>query len=207
MPQLRPCEYLVHTEPGHCRDICTALQAALHVRIRGSAFGDHRSKVWPRPVPEFLVLTRCAACYDQKGHSMPRHRADSESSSEVSDQEGDWDSDTSSSCSSEAATRPGGAEREDTALGSTPASGSTATDQGGLGETRAAGGEAEARGEMREGAGDRDIKDTKPPLLKTPSRGLLCRPPSVVSTLHLQALPSNHRDVTVYTQVGNSCPE
>ncbi|KAG7262552.1 hypothetical protein CRUP_021752, partial [Coryphaenoides rupestris] len=62
----------------------------------------------PRPGPELLILTRCAACYDQKGRSMPRHREDSESSSEVSEHELDWDSDTSSSssCSSEAAAIP-----------------------------------------------------------------------------------------------------
>lgn len=173
----------------------------------------------PRPVPEFLVLTRCAACYDQKGHSMPRRRADSETSSEGSAQELDWDSDTSSSCSSEEATGSE-ADQEDVPGSPAPGSGgpteadcesaSETMDRAGQEETRAVGREAQGRQEETKGeARNRDVGDMKTTLLlsKIPSSGHLRRPPSVISTLHLQALPSHHDGVMVYTQAEFSCPE
>lgn len=137
---------------------------------------------------------------------MPRHREDCESSSEGSEHELDWDSDTSatSSCSSEAASIP---EVEQDTHGS-PISGtvcepgSKTADQVGLEETRAA--EQEKTKEEME---NRDLESMKSFFMSSPSPVLLRRPPSVVSTLHLQALPSNHGDVIVYTQVGYSCPE
>ncbi|CAL8254353.1 unnamed protein product [Lota lota] len=186
-------------------------RAQAHVIIND---GVSLSKTEPRPVAEFLDLTRCAACYCQKGRSMPHHRTDSESSSDVSDRE--VDSDSSSSSSSEAASRAG-EDQGDTA--GSPASGSRAPEalrehasetieQGGLEETSAAGWEAQERQEeTKEEVQNRDIEDMKTVLLSSPSRGLFRRPPSVVSTLQLQALPSNHGDVTVYTQAGYSCPE
>ncbi|CAL8369649.1 unnamed protein product [Gadus morhua 'NCC'] len=136
------------------------------------------------PAPEVLELTRCAACYDQKKRSMPRHHGDSESSSEASDHEEDWDSESSSSSSSEAASRPG-ADQED-APGS-PGSGPGAPEA------------LEVQ--------DRDVEDMRTVLLSAPSRSRFRRPLTVVSTLQLQVLPSNQGDVTVYTQAGYSGPE
>jgi len=138
---------------------------------------------------------------------MPRHREDSESSSEVSEHELDSDSDTSSSssCSSEAAALPG-VDQEDTH--GSPMSGtacehaSKTADQGDLQETRAA-----EQEKTKEEVENRDVESMKRVFMSSPSPVLLRRPPSVVSTLHLQALPSNHSDVISYTQVGYSCPE
>ena len=104
---------------------------------------------------------------------MPRHRGDSQSSSEASDHEEEWDSESSSSSEGGGASSP-------------------------RAEQEALGGGASHLGAEQEALGGGAVEDVRTSLLSASSRSF-GPTPSVVSTLQLQ-VSSNHGDVTVYTQ-------
>ncbi|XP_049927534.1 uncharacterized protein LOC126406962 [Epinephelus moara] len=150
-----------------------------------------------RPGPEFLSLTRCAACYNEKASSMLRWGDEGESSTSAEDSgpEVDWESSSSSSSSSsEGCSEPALSET----LGNpSPVSGDAAeAERGGK----------DGDGEVTESQEDKNKKMTqRARLVKSSSLpqspvphltplSLLPRPHTVVSTLQLQVLSQKHDD-------------
>ncbi|XP_022603904.1 uncharacterized protein LOC111223886 [Seriola dumerili] len=155
-----------------------------------------------RSGPEFLGLSRCAGCYNQKASSMPRWGGDGESSSSAEDSgpevdcESESESTSSSSCSG-----PVEAETPETERSSPVCGGE---DGAGREET----GETSSQRQQDENKKRRMIQ--RAPLVKsfslpssfTPNLtplSFLPRPPGVVSTLHLEVLPEKHSDNTFVT--------
>ncbi|XP_023249262.1 uncharacterized protein LOC111644583 [Seriola lalandi dorsalis] len=172
--------------------------------LRGSMSVSEDSPKQPksRSGPEFLGLSRCAGCYNQKASSMPRRGGDGESSSSAEDSgpevdcESESESSSSSSCSG-----PVVAETPETERSSPECGGE---DGAGREET----GETTSQRQQDDNKKRRMIQSA--PLVQSfslPSSlppnltplSFLPRPPGVVSTLHLEVLPENHSDNTFVT--------
>ncbi|XP_039995340.1 PH domain-containing protein DDB_G0275795-like [Xiphias gladius] len=153
-----------------------------------------------RSGPEFLGLSRCAACYNQKASAMPRRGGDWESSSSGEDScpevdsESEAESSSDSSCSGHVAAET--PERRSPVCGDAAEPESRGEDGDGQGET----GEASERLQDKNGTQGAIrraplVRSFSPPPSLTPHLtplSLLPCPAKVVSTLHLQVLPEEH---------------
>ncbi|KAG7228402.1 hypothetical protein INR49_007574, partial [Caranx melampygus] len=159
-----------------------------------------------RPGPEFLGLSRCAGCYNQKASSMPRLGGDGDSSSSAEDSGPEPESESeseSTSSSSSSCSRPVVAETPEIpapAPGgrSSPAEGDRAEE------------EEEVEVEEDKNEKSRRVMIRRAPLVKSfslPSSltlhltplSLLPRPPQIISTLHLEVLPGKCSHDTSFT--------
>ncbi|KAM9345024.1 uncharacterized protein ABDE67_013919 isoform 2-T2 [Symphorus nematophorus] len=161
-----------------------------------------------RPAPEFLGLTRCAACYNQQAIARRGGDGESSSSAEDSGPEGDCESEAESSSSSSSGRAASEIFEEPEIERPPPVSGDAAEPESG-GED--GDGREETSEERRESEeSQKDTSRTKAvtrraPLVKSFSLpayftprltpvSLLPRPHTVTSTLHLQVLSQEHED-------------
>ncbi|XP_070697621.1 bromodomain-containing protein 4-like [Pempheris klunzingeri] len=154
--------------------------------------------------PEFLSLSRCAACFNLKANSMPRWGGDGESSSSAEDSGPEVDLESEAESSSSSSSCSGGplSDREMQGAEKPPESG------GQDGDGR------EETGETLESQDDKSKKNgvtRRAPLVKSFSlptsftprlspQSLLPRPHRVISTLNLQVLPHNYNDAFFIVQ-------
>lgn len=153
--------------------------------------------VQSRSGPEFLGLSRCAACYNQKAGSMCRRGGDGESSSSAEDSgpevdsESEAESSSSSSCSGEASS--------EILENPSPVSGDAAEPESGDGQ--------EETGVTRRAplVKSFSLPNSFSPHLSPLS--LLPRPHTVVSTLRLQVLSQKHDAADALCIVKQHLPE
>ncbi|XP_040905998.1 lateral signaling target protein 2 homolog [Toxotes jaculatrix] len=194
-------------------------------RPRGSAedpSADSPQQPKSRSGSECLGLSRCAACYNQKANSMSRRGGDGESSSSAEDSgpevdnESEAESSSSSSCSEPVAAET--PEKPETEKHSPVCGDAAEPESGGEDGDKEDSDEEDGDGQKERGhtsEREQDPNRTKgmirrAPLVKSFSLppsftprliplSLLPRPPTIVSTLHLQVLPEKRKDDTVFT--------